>query len=278
MLTLAGAIRASGGPTLSVAGPLYWLDISDATTITCSNETSEILTVADKSGNGFNFERRTNLYDGSGSYLGPTYMPARTAIGGPPSRLPYARFDLKTNLLVQATVRTTSPRTVFIVQNTTGNGGLGGIWGWWGNHDRGLRLIGEVGPDGNPGWGTPSSTNGLYQWVNWPIDAGYTAPDFNQSYLQNCMYWTDSTLFDQFQTWFNKEWGITTVYGSQNYDQTSLGVYYENWRWWAGGIGEVIVYDRFLSDEERQAVERYLKEKWLTPPAPRARSAVLIVR
>jgi hypothetical protein len=36
-------------------------------------------------------------------------------------------------------------------------------------------------------------------------------------------------------------------------------------RAWGGGVGEVLAYDRYLSDSERQAVETYLANKWLVP-------------
>ncbi len=246
-LLAAGAMAGQG--TLPVAGPLYWLDVSDSAHVTYNAQTGEILTLTDKSGNGIDFERRTNHYSGASGYLGPTYMQT-PGTNSPPSGLPYARFNLLTNFLVQATARTTSPRTVFIVQKTTGNSALGGIWGRWGS-DQGIRLWGATGP------------GGAWQWVYDEITY-FKNRDFIISYQIDDSYWTDLSLFDQRQTWFNKQWGVTTAYGNHTYGQTSLGVYYET-RWWGGCIGEVIVYDRLLGDDERRAVETYLKVKWLIP-------------
>lgn len=246
---------------LPAANPLYWLDVSDTPTVTRDRETGEILALSDKSGNGYHFVRTTTHYSGAGGCRGPIYSEGSDT-NAPPSRLPYARFSLHTSVLIQATAAYTSPRTVFIVQKTMGNSALGGIWGRWGG-DRGIRLLSYGGPGGRCQW--------VYDEITF-----FKNLDFLISYQADDAYWTDARLFDQRQTWFNAEWGITTAYGSHDYSQTSLGVYYES-RWWAGGIGEVIVYSRLLDDTERQAVEQYLKDKWLTPPLPPLRAPVLMI-
>ncbi len=249
---LAAAVAVAGQATLPVSGPLYWLDVSDPARVTYDAQTGEILTLSDKSGNGYDFERRRTHYSGSGPFYGPDYVQTSSP-NSPPSGLPYARFSPLTNFLVQATARTTSPRTIFIVHQTTGTYGLGGMWGMWGwkgpigdYNDRGMR----AGGGGN-----------TWTWIYDPV---WKTRDFGWTYELEDIYWTDSSLFDRRQTSFTGEWGVTAAYGTHDYPQTSLAVYYET-RWWGGGMGEVIVYGRILTDDERQAVERYLKLKWLTP-------------
>jgi hypothetical protein len=264
------AAACLAGQVLPVSGPAYWLDVSDPGFLTYDAQTDEILTLRDKSGNGIDFERRTDLYNATGPYFGPVYV-QEPGSNGPPSGLPYARFNLRTNLLVQAVAAVTTPRTVFIVQSTTGNnpsGGNGGLWGRWGA-DRGLRLT-QTNSEGQVWWWRNAASVGA--------DPRKRQLDFINSIEDDWVYWTDSTLFDQRQTWFSKEWGITTAYGNHDYGQTSLGVYYKDdfgGRWWAGGLGEVVVYSRHLDDAERHAVENYLKRKWLLPPS---HAPLLIVR
>ncbi|MCY2926930.1 MAG: hypothetical protein NT031_16150, partial [Planctomycetota bacterium] len=96
--------------------------------------------------------------------------------------------------------------------------------------------------------------------------------DQGGTYTEN-YYWSDTTIADGRQTWQNKNWGTLGAYAydlypGPTYPSTgdraiALGAYYRAERGWAGSIGEVLVYDRWLSDAERQSVETYLKSKWL---------------
>ncbi|MCY2925938.1 MAG: PEP-CTERM sorting domain-containing protein, partial [Planctomycetota bacterium] len=110
-------------------------------------------------------------------------------------------------------------------------------------------------------------------------DFGINDQGTNQggTYAEN-YYWSDTTVIDGRQTWQNKNWGTLGAYAYDLYagptypssgDRAiALGAYNGASRGWAGGIGEVLIYDRWLSDAERQSVESYLADKWLVTPEP----------
>ena len=117
-LALLTETDAFAGSQLPVtANLLYWLDVSDKNSLTFDADTGELLTLNDKSGNGYHFARSLTHYSGGGGYRGPVYV-SKPDSNSPPSHLPYAYFAPLTNDLVQATAVVTSPRTVFIVQKT----------------------------------------------------------------------------------------------------------------------------------------------------------------
>jgi len=274
---------------------IYWLDFSDTSTITTNPVTRETLTLADKSGNGFNFVAATGFNNGgvAGPLRGPIYVAAGdtnqpSGLGScpaPASGLGYANFirpptsQGNTGYIMemdQATGGATTPQTVFIVHNTMDANSMGGIWG------RSRRLTG-TGEMGIRLWSDDTACGPYppiphHLWVYWDSATRdfIGARNLYQYNGGTTCYWQDSTLKDQAQAWFSKNWGVTVASrpGGTTMSFASLGNYNnENdvpnyQREWSGGMGEVIVYDATLSDADRQSVELYLSEKWLYPHLP----------
>jgi fibronectin-binding autotransporter adhesin len=226
-----GVLRIGGNPV--TAGLQYWLDASNPLSVsgTAVNSWNDI------SGNGRNF---TN-----GAAAAPTL--ATGALNG----LPVVQFDGATTSLNYAGA--VNAQTVIIVNAPGGQAQtLPGIWGSYGD-DNGIRL------------GDVSGT-----WRGNPNAAGNATDnnDFtNNAGSPGTTYISTSASFDVNTTTFGVGTPhIITAYGNSTYADTGLGQYYFSGgvanRFWAGGIGEVLVYNTPLGTAQRQAVEDYLMYKW----------------
>ncbi|MCY2926928.1 MAG: PEP-CTERM sorting domain-containing protein [Planctomycetota bacterium] len=256
-VALLGFGQQAFGAVLPVtAGLLYQLDATDTANIVYDGGTGNMISWTSSQGSIAAFQMTP-------SGTAPTY----SATGGGNNNLPNVNFTIGSKL---ASGSGGIARSVFIMENTTSNGGLGGMWGR-NNVDTGIRF-----------WSDNYSAPNTHQVVNVAILGG--APNFNdfginmpgdngQPPQTENYYWSDTTVIDGRQTWQNKNWGTlgayrytTAIGGASNWASVALGTYYQSpGRAWGGQIGEVIAFDRWLTDPERQQVETYLAAKWLVP-------------
>jgi hypothetical protein len=274
-IVLAAAVVLLGSgqqvpAALVTAGLIYQLDATDAAKIAYDGS-GNMISWASSQGSAVGF----SMVPGTGAGLTP---PTYQATGGGNMNLPNVKFVTGIGPTAQKMLQnaggTTTPLCVFIMINTDSPGNtVAGIWGW-NAHDRGIRGWVDTPPGG--AYGNPGDKHMV---VNIALRGG--APreeDYGLNYdgdngrppLSEDYYWSDTTVIDGHQTWQNKNWGTLGAYGynsgSRTWDATALGNYYEppN-RSWRGQIGEVLAYDRYLTDAERLEVETYLANKWLVP-------------
>jgi hypothetical protein len=265
---------ASALPTLPItSGLIYQLDATDAANLLYDSGTGAIVSWTSTQGSAVGF----SMVPGTGGGLTP---PTYEATGGGNNNLPNVKFVASSGAaqrLVQNAGGSTTPMCVFIMENTDsppGNG-LGGIWGREGR-DNGIRFWSDNPPEG--AWGSPGNTHQLVSYAITGTDPN--RPDYGLNYLgdngqplgSENYYWSDTTVSDAHQTWHYKNWGTIGAYTynsrTHTWPTTALGNYYEPpARSWSGQIGEVVAYDRYLDDTERQAVEAYLTAKWLQQQA-----------
>jgi len=274
-IVLAAAVVLLGSgqqvpAALVTAGLIYQLDATDAAKIAYDGS-GNITSWASSQGSAVGF----SMVPGTeGGVTPPTYQ----ATGGGNMNRPNVKFVASSGAaqrLVQNAGGSTTPMCVFIMENTDsppGNG-LGGIWGRNGS-DNGIRFWSDTPPEG--AWGSPgnkhqlvnlaiqgSDPNNPSYGLNWAGSNGQ--PPQSENY-----YWSDTTVIDGRQTWQNKNWGTLGAYTyntrTHTWPTTAIGNYYQApGRSWSGQIGEVLAYDRWLTDPERQEVETYLANKWLVP-------------
>jgi hypothetical protein len=224
-------------PISSTPGLLYHLDA--AVGVTTDGEL--VTRWADQSFNGNDFLATDNE-------TAPTWIAKVPGFNG----LPGVRFDGLALNPLKLTYKTT-PRTVFIVNTTSGlPSHLSGIWGKV-DSDIGLRR-GDT--EGN-GWRNENSNDfphgGGALRVN-GIDESGADGSSNQPMGAP---------------------GIVEAHGDAgSWGSTSLGGYYHDGnRNWAGEIAEVAVFDRVPTEAERQAIVGYLGAKYrirtpFPPPTP----------
>lgn len=153
-------------------------------------------------------------------------------------------------------VLTLSPRTIFVVHRLTGNApvDLGGLFG---QGDLGIRVspagstkLQWPGNNGNTFYYSPPGSlyvNGVLQTGSSPsgIDLG-TNPAVITADKGSSVGW-DGRI------------GVGVYYSG--YTPTTQSRYYK------GEVAEILVYNRTLDDSERQYVEAYLTEKWISGTA-----------
>ncbi len=228
----------SGFNPKSISGLLFWVDFSDASSVTLDGS-SKISAVNDKSGNGYNGTQTT-----AGNRLGVSTLNGRQCADNGTSA------------------------NVFCVQYSGGtlncrDGFVSAVW------DAG----GTTFPDYNSFISTPAvagtsggalmlgsvSTANLLGAGAWHSSAG-SVSRFNNTAVAN-----GGTLnaFSHIKTPFVYRGYATAdiaMSGWQIGGDRSIAS-----RGWRGRIGEVIVYSRQLSDAEALRVRRYLATKWGAP-------------
>ena len=143
--------------------------------------------------------------------------------------------------------KTTTNKTIFIVTRMTGAQSTEwpGIWGRSGQDLGGIRPTASttqwrIPGDGNDfcnGAGGRAFVNGVEKFAN--TEVGTTGHILTQ-YAGNNAIWSTNIM--------------TTV---GHYFYTSADRYYK------GEIAELLVYDRYVTDAERAAIEKYLNAKWM---------------
>ena len=142
---------------------------------------------------------------------------------------------------------TTTNKTVFIVTRMTGaqSSEWPGIWGRSGQDLGGIRPLANltqwiIPGDGNDfcnGTGGRAFVNGVEKFAN--TEVGTTGHILTQ-YAGNNAIWSTN---------------IMTTVGHYFYGQPL--------RYYKGEIAELLVYDRYVTDAEREAIEKYLNAKWV---------------
>ncbi len=222
-----GTLKLMGVPTAPVPGALYWLK-ADAGVVESGGSVSAW---NDQTANGRNFTQVNGAQQ-------PTLV--ANALNG----LPVVRFDgantPNNDRLVLGSA--TTPQSVFIVNQPkfdTNYKGLAGIWGTSGS-DFGIRAASST------SWQTPgnsadfSNFGGSTMYIN-----GLVANGFGGTTTPHILEIIRGSAASMAGTAIGDYWGSST-----------------HQRSYAGGIGEVIVYDYALSAAERQWVEMYLMAKW----------------
>ncbi len=216
--------------TLSLASRLtdslvYRLDAaSNALSTIQFADGSNVVSWADANGSGF-------LFTTNKSEKCPVYDP--TLFGGR-GGLRF-RNSSETTVVRLAANRACRAQSVFLVFAPAANNNLGGIWGQ-SEQDVGIRLqspfvqfCGNGNDFASSGWVYTNGAPGNAYTIGQPLVV--------------------TAMSGAAQTWF-----------------TAIGDYWGNTtyrRGYRGDIAEVLVYSRRLDDAERQAVESYLKAKWL---------------
>jgi len=218
-----GTLRISKPEPLK-SGLSYWLDASEPSTFTLSN--GFVTAWRDASGAGVHFTQANPAHR-------PKWM--ENAINGKPAVL-FGDDEVRTRLEAD---KKAQARTVFIVNHVTRYVGLGGLWGESRMDRNGLR--------------THSSTT----WRHTGNQAD--ANDFSH----NGEMFINGVAGYSFD---GQPLHILTAVSTSTRDfQAALGDYWfssQYARYFVGYVGEVLVYNRVLTVEERQAVEAYLTEKW----------------
>ena len=245
-IAYSGGMQVEGG-TLRISKPVplkeglsYWLDATEPGTLTLSN--GFVTAWNDASGAGVNFTQAT-----------PTNRPKwlENAINGKPAVL-FGDGAIRTRLEASKTAQS---RTVFIVNRMTTYVGLGGLWGESLQDRNGLRLHTSTtwrhtgnGADGNDfSFNGEMSINGVpgFSFASQPLHilsaVSTTARDFK------------AAIGDY---WFSSQYA----------------------RYFAGYVGEVLVYNRVLTVEERQSVEAYLTAKWFGGAGTSLEQSVVIAQ
>jgi hypothetical protein len=161
----------------------------------------------------------------------PTYVPVGTLGNSQPA----VQFDGAGDELILA--NSTAPASVFIVDNTTSSNSLAGILGQ-DNADKGIRRA-----NGNAGWSHPGNTDDFSfsgsLFVNGVTGINPAAP-VGQPHVLSARTPTAPT-----------------------FPNTSIGNYFSGGgRAWGGQIGDVLAFNRTLSDEERIIIENSLSSKY----------------
>lgn len=224
-----GSLVAGGTLRLTLSPPLtaglaYRLDATDTGKLTLSG--SNVTAWADSSPAGVNFAQGNAAQQ-------PVYVPG--AINGRPA----VRFGAGGRKRMVASKDATA-RTVFIVSRMTTYVGLAGIWGQ-NVQDKGVRL------------------NNATSWRH--TGNGADANDFS---FGGEMYINGVSGFS-----FGSQplHILTAVSTADKVWTAAIGDYWNSptyVRYFAGDIGEILVYSTILSQADREAVEAYLRMKWFS--------------
>jgi len=229
-IAYSGGMQVEGG-TLRISKPeplksglSYWLDASEPSTFTLSN--GFVTAWRDASGAGVHFTQAN-----------PARRPkwVENAINGKPAVL-FGDGEVRTRLEAD---KKAQARTVFIVNHMTRYVGLGGLWGQSLADQNGLRVHSSTTwrHTGNQADANDFSYNGE-MFINGVAGCSFAGQPLHI---------------------------VTAVSTSTRDFQAALGDYWfssQYARYFAGYVGEVLVYNRVLTVEERQSVEAYLTTKW----------------
>jgi hypothetical protein len=144
---------------------------------------------------------------------------------------------------LQSVLNQVGKTVILVARFTDVQPGLGGIWGQTYN-DKGIRAVGGMTTYSTPGDGNDYVQNGGKTFTNGAemVTAANlgTTPHIASFYAGNNATWVGS---------------ISTTIGCYWYNSYPA-------RFYKGVIGEMIVYNRVITDAERLQVEEYLRLKW----------------
>ncbi|MFM7535476.1 MAG: hypothetical protein ACKO91_06735, partial [Acidimicrobiales bacterium] len=221
-------------------GPVLWVDASDTASITTGSG-GAITRWADRSG--------------AGNHLSPVIPPASWSATGLNDR-PAIRTGGATTLSTRTQFNPTGV-TVFAVGAAVGTD--------YASTNR-SRFLSGARNNWLLGWHDACQDRAHFDgWVN----GAPCNPLSNQAQLYSATtgngqasYWRNGTLLGSVAGNYSVPNGLT------------IGGYPWNWERFDGAISEVIVYDRVLTDAERQATEAYLAAKWGLSGLPKATTKV----
>ena len=235
-----GGFTPLANTPLSIQGCTLWLDAADGSTITST--TNVVSTWADKSGKGYNFTGYSSPYTNTKTINGLNVIDLNTNVT---SYLTNASIPMGTNYSIFAVGYTTDytngPMLLSGYVNTNMYFGVNG------------GSYACITGDGSGNWNTP--------YVNSPsvVISQNTLMEmtFNNT-VNGLIPYTNGTA----QT--TKYSPLT--YPSKSFTGLAVGTYLVGGvgqgQYWKGYVGEIIVYNRVLSDTERQYIEGYLAWKW----------------
>lgn len=233
-------------------GPTVWLDASDTSTIVASGSPLKVSQWIGKSGNGFNL---TQAVSASQPTTGTTTINGLNAIyfnGN--NKLVYLNSNLFNDrtsstvfVVARGTVSTTGNKGLFLVRTVTGDAARGQVLAVSGQMQAGGRRL-----DAD-----------TYQSVN-----ASTISD-NVAFMAGAIFdWQNARLYANLNGVLTERPGGFQTAGVVQNTADDLGIG-QNPRStgnsYTGSIGEIIVYSKILSTNERQVVEAYLRNKWGTP-------------
>ncbi len=256
-----------GGPTVvaggtlklglyqPVAGRAFWLDASQAGTLT-TDGTGKVSVWQ-------NLDNATQTVSQGSAGAQPTLLSAASGING----LPAVRFNLggvQTYLLSDTGdyANYTDKLTVFMVGRQSGGQvvtypGLMSMVDSWTNpdHDRAVNAIPFLQNAGTANtWGT---------WRQGAAKGFGTIPAASTPFIAATAF---DGAFDRFYVNGSLQ-GSAASSGSFGINYFSVGSRYYSGTLkerWNGDLGELLIYNRVLSDGERDSVTAYLTAKWLT--------------
>ena len=235
LLVQSGALRLASG-TAGITGLVYRLDSSRTNTFTTLPDGSNVTVWADAAGSGFTFAAPSNTNC-------PVYD--RTLFNGR-GGLRFGVGGVRGRMIGSAV---TNAQTVFAVNMIRDlSNDNGGFWGIDSN-DTGLRI-------GGNSWYYPGNNNDFHYG-----GAGGIV------YLNGAYANSTATV--------GQPHVVTSVSGFQRSFKPSIGDYWGSsqypTRYYRGEVAEILVYDRQLTDVERQLIELSLIAKWF----PSASGSVL---
>ena len=224
--TVSGGTLKLGTSVADISGLSYRLDATDADSLTLSG--TNVTAWADADGRAVTFTQTTTSRQ-------PLYVPG--AING----LPAIRFGDASTYRKLVADKSTTAQTVFIVYRMSAHVYGDGIWGTNGG-DVGIRAY---------------SVTTWYHWLN---NGDFTY--MGKMYIDGTESTPGSPSSSPFTAY--QPHILTAVSSNSTSYIIGLGHYFGSAgaRYYSGEIGEVLAFDRTLSQGERQSVENYLSKKW----------------
>jgi hypothetical protein len=225
----------------SVSGLQLWLDANVYSSITFSG--SDITQWDDQSGYG----RNATPNNTSGGY--PQYT--STGVNSKPSIVFADNISMKSTV---PTGTTPSAVTIFLVFERTGSG-LGGYTMICDRTEVPNPSPFEMFNDARYRGNNTSQSDSFNASFNFE-----TSSDATNIYIMNCKS-------DTWQEWANATVSIndtTTsgLFGDDNCSSVYIASRSDNSMGFTGNLAEIVLYNRILTNTERQNVEQYLKTKW----------------
>ena len=234
---------------------IYWLKADAGMT---TDENGHVSAWADQTsrGNSFRQDNVNKQPSLQATGFGANSLPALRFDGDhsdPDGDGPLVRGDNADKLVLS---NSTTPRTVFIVNQTLEHRGLDGIWGRQGD-DFGLRRD----PNSSAGWQDPGNEN------NFNNASSTAVPQAGRTYVNGNLGGSGAPQGSAGILTVIGNTAALQVRGKATFAMTGLGDYFHlaqahGSRAWKGDIAEVIVYDRELNLAERSIVENALSAKY----------------
>lgn len=259
--------QTQGSPVAGVRGLTLWIETTSTDSLLDAETVDQsVITVwndinpQSSTKNGFIKYNNTAC---ATSTRCPLYV--TNAIGNLPAILFDGSNDLMENTATNIVPNITNAATVFMVIRPTADGDADPVEIVFSKRNTGATANIEV--------GYVRSTGATRGWAYYDGAGGYatgatTAIASNANYITTMVYDTTVTApYVKFYQNGGAPSGNQTVTGVSTPNLTTnskgtLGKNQDTGGYFSGYIGELIIYDRYLRNEERQAIEDYLGKKW----------------